>query len=125
MTADTPARPVRPRHAASLILLRRTLAGPLVSVCLAGACFGIAAAIPILSPLHLVAAAIARYRASVCFTAPTSYRAMAGNLTDVNPSGITRLSHRVAGIFDRLECGCVGGAALDGMCMDCGAPSSL
>ena len=42
-----------------------TLAGPLVSVCLAGACFGIAAAIPILSPLHLVAAAIARYLAAV------------------------------------------------------------
>lgn len=42
-----------------------TLAGPLVSVLLAGACFWLAAAIPLQSQSHLVAAAIVRYLAAI------------------------------------------------------------
>ena len=47
------------------IELTVALAGPLVSALIAGACFAAAAAIPLQSPLHLVAAAIVRYLAVI------------------------------------------------------------
>jgi hypothetical protein len=48
---------------------------------------------------------------------------MTGYLNAATASGIARLRCSVAGLFVRLECGCAGGVAIDGNCMDCGAPS--
>jgi hypothetical protein len=49
---------------------------------------------------------------------------MTGHLTRIHPRGVARLRHHVAGFLEMLECGCVGGARIDGTCTDCGAPSS-
>ena len=50
---------------------------------------------------------------------------MSIHLTRMSRPGVSGLRRHVAGLFEPLECGCIGGGAIDGTCLECGAPSYL
>ena len=50
---------------------------------------------------------------------------MASQQTHLLLGGAARLRRHVAALFELRDCRCVDGAAIDGNCMDCGAPSFL